>query len=128
MIASDFYNASATAQQSDKQIGDSLMQQLLPQVQPVFRDAQGVDQELRRYPESVWLFSPGSLQQRPPMETSLATEVCAGDWARMGEREFDAEGLWPWLRGMPFIDLPLRFTQLGCRGDADIRRGNACAG
>ena len=52
-----------------------------------------VDQEVRRYPGSVSLFSPGCFQQRPPLETSLPTVVCAGDWVRMGEREFGAKGL-----------------------------------
>lgn len=93
VIASDFYNASAIAEQSDQEIVDALMQQLLPQVQPAFRHAQVVDQEVRRYPGSVSLFSPGSFQQRPPLETSLATVVCAGDWVRMGEREHGAKGL-----------------------------------
>jgi uncharacterized protein with NAD-binding domain and iron-sulfur cluster len=93
VIASDFYNASAIAEQSDQEIVDALMQQLLPQVQPAFRHAQVVDQEVRRYPASVSLFSPGSFQQRPPLETSLASVVCAGDWVRMGEREHGAKGL-----------------------------------
>ena len=93
VIASDFYNASAIAEQSDQEIVDALMETLLPQVQPAFRDAQVVDQEVRRYPGSVSLFSPGSFQQRPPLETSLPTVVCAGDWVRMGEREFGAKGL-----------------------------------
>ena len=93
VIASDFYNASAIAEQSDQEIVDALMETLLPQVQPAFRDAQVVDQEVRRYPASVSLFSPGSFRQRPPLETSLPTVVCAGDWVRMGEREFGAKGL-----------------------------------
>ncbi len=29
----------------------------------------------------------------PPLETSLETVVCAGDWVRMGEREHGAKGL-----------------------------------
>ena len=93
VIASDFYNAGAIAEQSDQEIVDALMETLLPQVQPAFRDAQVVDQEVRRYPGSVSLFSPGSFRQRPPLETSLPTVVCAGDWVRMGEREFGAKGL-----------------------------------
>ena len=93
VIASDFYNASAIAEQSDQEIVDALMQQLLPQVQPAFRHAQVVDQEVRRYPGSVSLFSPGSFQQRPPLETSLEAVVCSGDWVRMGEREHGAKGL-----------------------------------
>lgn len=93
VVASDFYNASAMAAQSDQEIVDSLMQELLPMVQPAFRTAQVVDQEVRRYPGSVSLFSPGSFQQRPPLETSVASIVCAGDWVRMGDREFGAKGL-----------------------------------
>ena len=93
VVASDFYNASAIAAQSDQEIVDSLMQELLPMVQPAFRTAQVVDQEVRRYPGSVSLFSPGSFQQRPPLETSVASIVCAGDWVRMGDREFSAKGL-----------------------------------
>ena len=93
VVASDFYNASVMAAQSDQEIVDSLMQELLPMVQPAFRTAQVVDQEVRRYPGSVSLFSPGSFQQRPPLETSVASIVCAGDWVRMGDREFGAKGL-----------------------------------
>ena len=93
VIASDFYNASAMAELSDQAIVDCLMQDLFPMVQPAFRGAQVVDQEVRRYPGSVSLFSPGSFQQRPPLETSMATVVCAGDWVRMGNREFGAKGL-----------------------------------
>ena len=93
VIASDFYNASAMAELSDQEIVDTLMQELLPRAQPAFRGAQVVDQEVRRYPGSVSLFSPGSFQQRPPLETSMASVVCAGDWVRMGEREFGAKGL-----------------------------------
>ncbi|EHA58618.1 FAD-dependent oxidoreductase [Synechococcus sp. WH 8016] len=93
VVASDFYNASVIAAQSDQEIVDSLMQELLPMVQPAFRTAQVVDQEVRRYPGSVSLFSPGSFQQRPPLETSVASIVCAGDWVRMGDREFGAKGL-----------------------------------
>ena len=93
VIASDFYNASAMAELSDQAIVDTLMQELLPRAQPAFRGAQVVDQEVRRYPGSVSLFSPGSFQHRQPLETSMASVVCAGDWVRMGEREFGAKGL-----------------------------------
>ncbi|MBL6801903.1 MAG: FAD-dependent oxidoreductase [Synechococcus sp. BS307-5m-G38] len=93
VIASDFYNASAIAGLSDQEIVDALMQELLPMAQPAFRAARVVDQVVRRYPSSVSLFSPGSFRQRPPLETSLPTVVCAGDWVRMGEREFGAKGL-----------------------------------
>ena len=93
VIASDFYNASAIAELSDQAIVDCLMQELLPVAVPAFKAARVVDQEVRRYPGSVSLFSPGSFRQRPPLETSLAPVVCAGDWVRMGLREFGAKGL-----------------------------------
>ena len=93
VIASDFYNASAIAELSDQDVVDCLMQDLLPMAQPAFRGAVVVDQEVRRYPRSVSLFSPGSFGQRPPLETSLAPVVCAGDWVRMGKREHGAKGL-----------------------------------
>ena len=93
VIASDFYNASAIAELSDQEVVDCLMQDLLPMAQPAFRGAVVVDQEVRRYPRSVSLFSPGSFIKRPPLETSLASVVCAGDWVRMGEREHGAKGL-----------------------------------
>ncbi|MDP6170608.1 MAG: FAD-dependent oxidoreductase [Prochlorococcaceae cyanobacterium ETNP2_MAG_10] len=93
VIASDFYNASAIAELSDQDIVNCLMQDLLPMAQPAFGDARVVDQEVRRYPGSVSLFSPGSFSKRPPMETSLASLVCAGDWVRMGEKEHGAKGL-----------------------------------
>ena len=93
VVASDFYNATAIAELSDQEIVDCLMQELLPMVQPDFRIAQVVDQEVRRYPQSVSLFSPGSFKQRPPLETSMNAIVCAGDWVRMEEREFGAKGL-----------------------------------
>ena len=93
VIASDFYNATAIAELSDQAIVDCLMQELLPMAVPAFKAARVVDQEVRRYPASVSLFSPGSFHQRPPLETSLAPVVCAGDWVRMGSREFGAKGL-----------------------------------
>ena len=93
VIASDFYNATAIAELSDQEIVDCLMQDLLPKAQPGFGDARVVDQEVRRYPGSVSLFSPGSFSKRPPLETSLASVVCAGDWVRMGKREHGAKGL-----------------------------------
>ena len=93
VVASDFYNATAIAELSDQQIVDCLMQDLLPMAQPAFGEARVVDQEVRRYPGSVSLFSPGSFSKRPPLETSLAPVVCAGDWVRMGAREHGAKGL-----------------------------------
>ena len=93
VVASDFYNATAIAELSDQEIVDCLMGDLLPMAQPAFGDARVVDQEVRRYPGSVSLFSPGSFSKRPPLETSVAPLVCAGDWVRMGEREHGAKGL-----------------------------------
>ena len=52
-----------------------------------------VDFEVRRYPGSVSLFSPGSFNYRPPLKTSLPSVVCAGDWVRMGDHEHGAKGL-----------------------------------
>ena len=60
---------------------------------PAFRLAQVLEFEVRRYPGSVSLFSPGSFSQRPPLQTALPPVVCAGDWVRMGEREHGAKGL-----------------------------------
>ena len=93
VIASDFYNASAIAEMSDQEIVECLMQDLLPKAQPAFRTARVVDQEVRRYPNSVSLFSPGSFSKRPPLETALDAVVCAGDWVRMGNKEHGAKGL-----------------------------------
>ena len=93
VVASDFYNSTAIAELSDQGIVDCLMQELLPMVQPDFRTAHVVDQDVRRYPRSVSLFSPGSFKQRPPLETSMSSIVCAGDWVRMEDREFGAKGL-----------------------------------
>lgn len=93
VIASDFYNASAIAALSDQEIVNRLMQDLLPVAHPAFTHARVVDSEVRRYPGSVSLFSPGSFRKRPPLETSVESIVCAGDWVRMGDREHGAKGL-----------------------------------
>ena len=93
VVASDFYNATAIAALSDQEIVHILLNELLPQVVPGFRQAQALDFEVRRYPGSVSLFSPGSFNKRPPLQTSLPSVVCAGDWVRMGKREHGAKGL-----------------------------------
>jgi uncharacterized protein with NAD-binding domain and iron-sulfur cluster len=93
VIACDFYNASAIAVMNDQEIIDRLMHDLLPITNPEFKNAKVVDYEVRRYPDSVSLFSPGSFRKRPPLETSVETIVCAGDWVRMGDREHGAKGL-----------------------------------
>ncbi|QEY33056.1 zeta-carotene desaturase [Synechococcus sp. RSCCF101] len=93
VIASDFYNTTTIATLSDEAIIDRLMHNLLPTAHPDFRAARVLDSEVRRYPGSVSLFSPGSFHKRPPLESSAETIVCAGDWVRMGEREHGAKGL-----------------------------------
>ena len=93
VVASDFYNATAIAALSDQEIVETLLDELLPQAVPSFRLAQVLEFEVRRYPGSVSLFSPGSFNQRPPLKTALPSVVCAGDWVRMGEREHGAKGL-----------------------------------
>jgi uncharacterized protein with NAD-binding domain and iron-sulfur cluster len=93
VVASDFYNASFIAAMSDQEIIDRLTRDLLPIAHPEFTHARVVDSEVRRYPGSVSLFSPGSFRQRPPLETSVASIVCAGDWVRMGDKEHGAKGL-----------------------------------
>ena len=93
VVASDFYNASAVAALSDQQIVDLLMQELLPVAHAGFQAAEVLEAEVRRYPGSVSWFSPGSARKRPPLETSVASIVCAGDWVRMGLREHGAKGL-----------------------------------
>ena len=93
VVASDFYNASAIAMMHDEEIIDCLIHDLLPIAHPEFKNAKVVDSEVRRYPGSVSLFSPGSFRKRPPLETSVETIVCAGDWVRMGNKEHGAKGL-----------------------------------
>ncbi len=93
VVASDFYNASAIAGMSDQEIVDRLTRDLLPIAHPEFTNARVVDSEVRRYPGSVSLFSPGSFRKRPPLETSVGSIVCAGDWVRMGDKEHGAKGL-----------------------------------
>ena len=93
VIASDFYNASKIALMEDQAIIDLLTQQLLPITDPSFKEATVLESEVRRYPNGVSLFSPGSFKQRPPLETSVASIVCAGDWVRMGAQEHGAKGL-----------------------------------
>ena len=93
VIASDFYNATAIAALSDEEIVALLMRELLPVANPAFHTANVLEAEVRRYPGSVAWFSPGSFRQRPPLETAIPSLVCAGDWVRMGPREFGAKGL-----------------------------------
>ena len=78
---------------SDQKITDLLMRDLLPIAHPEFANARVVDSEVRRYPGSVSFFYPGSFRKRPPLETSVQSIVCAGDWVRMGDKEHGAKGL-----------------------------------
>lgn len=93
VIASDFYNASKIALMDDQAIIKLLTQQLLPITDSRFKEATVLDSEVQRYPNAVSLFSPGSFKQRPPLETTVASIVCAGDWVRMGAQEHGAKGL-----------------------------------
>ena len=93
VVASDFYNASTIALMNDQDIIDLLTKELLPIADQRFKAVTVVDYEVRRYPNSVSLFSPGSFLQRPPLETSVSSIVCAGDWVRMGDKEYGAKGL-----------------------------------
>jgi uncharacterized protein with NAD-binding domain and iron-sulfur cluster len=93
VVASDFYNASVIAAMSDQEIIDLLTRDLLPIAHPEFSNASVLETEVRRYPGSVSLFSPGSFSKRPPLETSVESIVCAGDWVRMGAKEHGAKGL-----------------------------------
>ena len=93
VVASDFYNGTAIACMSDEDIVGLLTERLLPAAVPGFAGAKALDYEVRRYPGAVSWFSPGSYPKRPPLETSIANIVCAGDWVRMGEAEHGAKGL-----------------------------------
>jgi uncharacterized protein with NAD-binding domain and iron-sulfur cluster len=93
VVACDFYNSSSIATLSDEDIVKTLMNELLPECVEAFRDANVVDSCVRRYPQAVSHFSPGSFSKRPPLQTSIDNVVCAGDWVRLGDREFGAKGL-----------------------------------
>ena len=69
------------------------MDELLPAAVPAFRAADIVDSHVARYPGAVTWFSPGSYAKRPPLQSSVANLVCAGDWVRMGERAFGIVGI-----------------------------------
>jgi len=93
VLACDFYNAGALLPLSDDDITSLLMDELLPAAVPAFGSAKIVDAHVARYPGAVTWFSPGSFAKRPPLQTSVANLVCAGDLVRMGEREHGAKGL-----------------------------------
>ena len=93
VVACDFYNAAAIAPLSDEAIQSILVDNLLPEAYPAFRNAKVVDFHVQRFPKAVSWFSPGSFAARPPLATSLPNVACAGDLVKMGDREFGAKGL-----------------------------------
>jgi len=93
VVACDFYNAGALMPLGEEAIVDLLVKELLPAAVPGFKGAAVVDSFVAKYPQAVSWFSPGSYNSRPPLQTSVPNLVCAGDWVRMGEREFGAKGL-----------------------------------
>jgi len=97
VVAADFYNAGALMAMSDDDIVKTLMEDLLPSAVPKFKDAKVVDSWVGKYKGTVSWFSPGSYDNRPPLEGAgnevLPNVKCAGDWVRMGEREHGAKGL-----------------------------------
>lgn len=93
VLACDFYNGGAVACMSDEDVVSLLVDELLPAAVPGFRGVKAVDSYVQRYPGAVTWFSPGSNACRPPLQTSVANVVCAGDWVRMGDREHGAKGL-----------------------------------
>jgi hypothetical protein len=95
VVACDFYNAGALMSLSDEKLVQILMEDLLPEAVPEFRNAQVVDSWVGKFPGTVSFFSPGSFQNRPPMQGApeIPTIKCAGDWVRMGELEHGAKGL-----------------------------------
>mmetsp|Transcript_25013 Transcript_25013/g.41869 ORF Transcript_25013/g.41869 Transcript_25013/m.41869 type:complete len:594 (+) Transcript_25013:133-1914(+) len=94
VLACDFYNGGAIATLSDEDIIKLLMEELLPEAVPEFKNAKVVDSYVQRYYGAVSWFSPGSYASRPPLEIStISNLVCAGDWVKMGAREHGAKGL-----------------------------------
>jgi hypothetical protein len=95
VLACDFYNAGAVMSLSDDKIIDTLMNDLLPEAVPEFRDAKVVDSWVGKFPGAVSWFSPGSFDRRPPMQGTpeIPSIKCAGDWVRMGDLEHGAKGL-----------------------------------
>jgi uncharacterized protein with NAD-binding domain and iron-sulfur cluster len=93
VLACDFYNGGAVACLSDEDVVKLLTEELLPSAIPAFGDAAVLDAHVVRCPGAVTWFSPGSFEARPPLETSVANVMCAGDWVRMGDREHGSKGL-----------------------------------
>jgi uncharacterized protein with NAD-binding domain and iron-sulfur cluster len=95
VLACDFYNSGAIMSLSDEKIVDILMNDLLPEAVPEFRNAQVVDSWVGKFSGAVSFFSPGSFDRRPPMQGDAAIPQIkfAGDWVRMGDQEHGAKGL-----------------------------------
>lgn len=95
VLACDFYNSGALMSLSDEKIVDILMNDLLPEAVPEFRNAKVVDSWVGKFPGTVSFFYPGSFDRRPPMQgdPSVPQIKFAGDWVRMGEQEHGAKGL-----------------------------------
>eukprot|EP00980_Cylindrotheca_fusiformis_P029691 scaffold23716_cov137-Cylindrotheca_fusiformis.AAC.1 len=95
VLACDFYNAGGIMSLSEDAIVDTLMNDLLPEAVPEFRNAKVVDSWVGKFPGTVSFFSPGSFDRRPPMQGDKAIPQIkfAGDWVRMGDQEHGAKGL-----------------------------------
>lgn len=95
VLACDFYNAGSLMSLSDEKLIDILMDDLLPEAVPEFRNAKVVDSWVGKFPGSVSFFNPGSFDKRPPMQGDrhLPQIKFAGDWVRMGDQEHGAKGL-----------------------------------
>ena len=64
VVACDFYNSGSLMGLDDADIISTLMDSLLPSAVPEFKDAKVVDSEVKRYPNAVSWFSPGSYASR----------------------------------------------------------------
>jgi hypothetical protein len=95
VLACDFYNADSLMSLTDESLVDILMNDLLPEAVPEFRNAKVVDSWVGKFPGGVSWFAPGSFSRRPPLQGApeIPNIKCAGDWVRMGELEHGAKGL-----------------------------------
>ena len=65
----------------------------MPSAEAAFRGAKVVDAWVGRFPQAVSWFSPGSFAKRPPLTPKGVSRVCcAGDPARLGDKEHGAGG------------------------------------
>jgi len=95
VLACDFYNSGSLMSLTDEALVDILMNDLLPEAVPEFRNAKVVDSWVGKFPGAVSWFAPGSFSRRPPLQGApeIPNIKCAGDWVRMGELEHGAKGL-----------------------------------